>query len=278
MEACGSQLSVTDRVVSTSDAVAAHAERGEHVGALLDRNTRCAAKQERCESCSARRPANRRSNDESKSLMRTSLIALGVSVFAGCVHMVPPPPTPGPIQPPLVDRPIPPGQGRVYIDVVDGPTDVRVGHTETVTETLNGDDFEVEQFETEQACRTPCVFDLPLGHKLIAFPVHYWFEDDIQDVVVSTTPSLYRRALGSHRRGGSGQVLGILGVSFGGTSFATGAALLPVGLVDNKSALTTAGAITLGAGAVLTALGIWAIIKNPSVDQPGVSAQYDMPP
>jgi hypothetical protein len=89
---------------------------------------------------------------------------------------------------------------------------------------------------------------------------------------------VYRRALGARRSGGAGFVLGVLGATFGGISLATGAALFPVGLATDKSGLTTSGAITLGVGAVLTALGIWAIAENPALEQPGAGAHYDLGP
>jgi hypothetical protein len=162
--------------------------------------------------------------------------------------------------------------------VVDGPTNVRLVHEVTVTVGVGADSYEDTRLETDLECRTPCVLDTPLGHKLIAFPMRGWGQDEVDDVWVSPTPSLYRRALGWGRSGGAGLVLGVLGATFGGGSLATGTALLPVGLANDKSGLTTAGAITLGAGAVLTALGIWAIIANPKLEQPGAAAQYDLTP
>lgn len=197
---------------------------------------------------------------------------------AGCVHVFPPPPVPGPVQPPRFDTPIPPGQGRVYIDVVDGPINVRVVNPVSVQVPFgDGTFYEDTVLETEQECRTPCVLDLPLGHRLFAFPMRGSRKEEVDDWV-SPTPSLYRRALGSRRSGGAGFVLGVLGTTFGGISLATGAALFPVGLATNKSGLTTSGAITLGAGAVLTALGIWAIAENPALEQPGAGARYDLGP
>jgi hypothetical protein len=167
----------------------------------------------------------------------------------------------------------------VYVDVVDGPTNVRVVRWITVTFGEHRDDlYEATVLDTLEECRTPCVFDLPPGHQLLAFPMHGWRQVEVDDVWVSPTPSLYRRALGWGRSGGAGFVLGVLGATFGGMSLATGAALLPVGLATDKSGLTTSGAITLGVGAVLTALGIWAIAENPELRRPGAGAQYDLPP
>ena len=210
---------------------------------------------------------------------RRTLLVASLLLSAGCVHEFPPPPVPGPVQPPRFDTPIPPGQGRVYLDVVDGPTQVRVVHP--VSEQVpfgDGTFYEDTVLETEQECRTPCVLDLPLGHRLFAFPMHSSLKEEVDDVWVSPTPSLYRRALGSRRSGGAGFVLGVLGTTFGGTSLVTGAALFPVGLATDKSGLTNSGAITLGIGAVLTALGIWAIAENPALEQPGVGARYDLGP
>jgi hypothetical protein len=207
------------------------------------------------------------------------MLVVALSLLStGCVHLFPPPPIPGPVQPLLVDTPIRPGQGRVYVDVVDGPTHVRVVHPVTVTTTLNNETYQDTELETDQECRTPCVLDVPLGHTLLTFPMRGWGQEEVDDVLVSATPSLYRRALGWGKSGGAGFALGVLGVTFGGCSFATGAALLPVGLATDKSGLTTSGAITVGVGALLTALGIWALDTHPKLEQPGAGAQYDLSP
>jgi hypothetical protein len=174
--------------------------------------------------------------------------------------------------------PVPPGEGRVYIDVVDGPTNVRAVNWVSVQVTRGDEVFDDSVLETYARCRTPCVLDLPLGPQLLAFPMRGSRQVEVDDVSVTPTPSLYRRALGSRRSGGAGSVLGILGISFGGLSLATGASLFPVGLATSTPGLTTAGAITLGVGAVLTALGIWAVEANPEFVQPGAGAQYYLGP
>jgi hypothetical protein len=213
----------------------------------------------------------------SKILRRTLRVAF-LSLSVGCVHRIAPPPVPGPVQSPRFEAPIPPGLGRVYIDVVDGPTNVRSVRWVEVQKTFNGEVFDVDELETLQRCRTPCVLDMPLGQQLLAFPIRASYQVDVDDVSVSTTPSLYRRALGWRRSGGALAALGIVGVTLGGVSLATGAALLPIGLATDTSGMTTSGAITLGVGAVLTALGIWAVTENPSLVQPGAAAQYDLGP
>ncbi|HEY1558517.1 MAG TPA: hypothetical protein VGF94_27025 [Kofleriaceae bacterium] len=206
--------------------------------------------------------------------------ALVVHVFAlaaaGCVHMLPLVQTPGPVDPPPSADPVPSGQGRVYVDVVDGPTQIQVVKSVEGTDQVNDMQFETETLEVQSACTTPCVLDLPLGRHLLAFPERGSGGVDLASVIASPTPTVYRRALGFRQRGGAGFVLGLLGVIFGGSSFATGAALLPVGLADGSHDTRLAGAITLGAGAVLTAAGIWAILHNPATEQAGAGAQYGL--
>jgi hypothetical protein len=168
--------------------------------------------------------------------------------------------------------------------VVDGPTNVREVKRVEVQEYLppsdgfGGQVINGTELETLVRCRTPCVLDMPLGQRLLAFPIRASTQEDVDNVWVATTPSLYRRALGWRRSGGAGSALGIVGITFGGVSLATGATLLPIGLATDKSGLTKSGAITLGVGAVLTALGIWAVVENPTQVQPGASAQYDLGP
>jgi hypothetical protein len=203
---------------------------------------------------------------------------LPLATVAGCIHEVLPPPVPGPVQLSWVGTPAPAEHGRVYVDVVDGPTIVRAVRSVSITATVNDQVFDWDVLETEQQCRTPCYLDMPLGQQALAFPLRGSRQEEVVDVPVSTTPSLYRRALGSRRPGGAGFVLGVLGTTFGGISFTTGAALLPVGLATGTSGLTTSGAITLGVGAALVALGIWAIADHPILEQSGAGARYDLTP
>jgi hypothetical protein len=193
---------------------------------------------------------------------------------AGCIHTLPPRETPGPVVTPPAAYPPAPGFGRLYVDVVDGPAYVRVVKPISVTETLNELEFQTEALEDQASCMSPCVLDLPLGGHLLAFPVRGAGGVDLARVIVSPSPTLYRRALGWRERGGAGFVLGILGASFGGASVVTGAALFPTGLATGNHGLTLAGGITLGAGALLTAAGITTIANHPLVEQAGAGAQY----
>jgi hypothetical protein len=204
------------------------------------------------------------------------VLALTLAV-AGCIHTLPPVATPGPVNPPSETIAVPPGHGLIYVDVVDGSTDVRVVKSVEVSEQLNDQVIETETLEEQSACTSPCVLDLPLGPHLLAFPMRGSGGVEVAQVIASPRPTVYRRALGWRRSGGAGFVLGVLGTIFGGASFTTGAALLPIGLVEDSHGMKLAGEITLGAGALLTAVGIWAIAMHPLFEQSGAGAQYGLP-
>ena len=224
------------------------------------------------------RVAHRRRTADNAIIRSGLLIPTLVLTAAGCIHEFPPPATPGPAAPPLAGGAVPPGYGRVYVDVVDGPTQVQVVKPVTVTEQLNdsGQEMETEELEVLSVCTSPCVLDLKLGRHTLAFPMRGAGGVDLVRVFASPSPTVYRRALGWRQKGGVGFVLGILGASLGGMSFATGAALLPVGLARDRHGVTVAGEITLGVGALLTAAGIWAIVNNPVAEQAGSGAQYGL--
>ena len=207
--------------------------------------------------------------------------AAGAVLVAGCVREIPPPVTPDQVVPELGELPaVAEGSGRVVLDVADGRSEVRRATTETITVQLGQDRaFVASARVTERLCDTPCVVDLPPGRHRLAFPTRGGSSRlELVDVEVLSVPTVYRRALGSYEPGGAGLVLGILGVVFGGASFATGATLLPVGLASDEAGLTTAGAITLGVGAALTALGIVGIAASPTTVQQGSTLQFLLPP
>jgi hypothetical protein len=206
------------------------------------------------------------------------VILHGLALIAGgCIHALPPRSIPGPVIPPPETTPLAPGLGRVYVDVVDGPTEVRVVKPITVSEKVGDDEIETDELEDQAVCTSPCVLDLPLGRHLFAFPVRGAGGVDLASVFASPSPTVYRRALGWRQSGGAGFILGVLAATFGGASFVTGGALLPTGLAKDNHGLTLAGEITLGVGAVLTATGIWAMFKNPLMVQAGAGAQYGLP-
>ena len=87
--------------------------------------------------------------------------------------------------PPPATFPLAPGLGRIYVDVVDGPTHVRVVKPITVTETVNDEQFETEELEDQTTCTSPCVLDLAVGEHLLAFPVRGAGGVDVARVIAS---------------------------------------------------------------------------------------------
>lgn len=208
----------------------------------------------------------------------TSLVVLTLSLASGCVEHLPPANTPDRVVPPgATATAVPQGQGRLVVDVVDGPTRIQRVTMEPHP-VNNGAALQTWWFGESYTplCETsPCVVDLAPGNVLLAFPVvgdSNAFEVDL--VHISEEPTVYRRALSYSEGGGGAFVLGIVGVSFGGMSAVTGAALLPIGLAKDKDGMTIAGGITLGVGTVLVGLSTLAILADPPRHRAGASAHY----
>jgi hypothetical protein len=183
---------------------------------------------------------------------------------------------------PRIDAAAPSGDGaRLVVDVVEGSAPVHRVHMKP-EQTDNGQGGVSFRFveAPELLCATPCVADLPRGNLLLGFPV---LGDpsalEVELVHVGPEPSVYRRSLSIYDgRSGAGRVLGIIGTALGGTAVMTGAALLPIGLAKDLDGLTLAGGISLGAGAALLALGIWAIRHNAATYRPGSSNHFPLTP
>lgn len=197
-----------------------------------------------------------------------------LALFAtGCMTTLPQAETPAHIAPSLEGTPAPrPGEGRLIVDVVEGSTTV---HQVTLDPSEVQDDLGRARYQFyDQASvlcdETPCVIDAPVGNLLLGFPIDGQRRGLEVDLVhIGDDPSVYRRSL-TVRGGSSGAyVLGIVGATFGGMSFVTGATFLPIGLAKDRDGLTMAGTITLGAGVVLTALSIWAMIADAPTYRPG---------
>lgn len=206
------------------------------------------------------------------------LLVLTLSLTSGCVEHLPPANTPDRVIPASATATaVPQGQGRLVVDVVDGPTQVQRVTMEPHP-VDNGSAIQTWWFSESYTplCETsPCVVDLAPGNVLLGFPVigsRNEFEVDL--VHISEEPTVYRRALSHAGGGGGGFVLGIVGVTFGGMSAVTGMALLPIGLAKDKDGMTLAGGITLGVGAVLVGLSTLAMIVDRPQYQAGASAHY----
>jgi len=124
---------------------------------------------------------------------------------------------------------------------------------------------------------TPCVHDLPVGNVLLGFPVIGSDALEVELVHIGPDPSVYRRALSVYEDHSGGlRVFGITITSIGAASAITGTALLPIGLSKDNAGLTTAGGVTLGGGALLIALGIWAIRTDSPTFRPGSSSHFPL--
>jgi hypothetical protein len=124
--------------------------------------------------------------------------------------------------------------------------------------------------------KSPCLADLPPGNVVLGFPVigdPQAYEYEL--VHVGPETHVYRRSLSVYDGDtGALRTLGIIGTSVGGAALVTGVVLLPIGLSDDSDGLTTAGGITLGVGAAVMALGIWAIRRDAPTFRPGSSNHF----
>lgn len=174
----------------------------------------------------------------------------------------------------------PEGHGRLVIDVVEGPTSVEQVHMEP--EPIEGDDgrvsYEVRETYEDLCDTTPCVLDLRPGNIILGFPV---IGDEkavkIDLVHVGQDTSVYRRSLAVYdpRKGGAYK-FGIFSASLGASAIIAGLPMVPVGFSDRRYGLGTAGAVTLGVGAALVALGIHLIKVHSPTFRPGNWTHYPL--
>ncbi len=213
------------------------------------------------------------------------LVALSVALSgAACVRRLPPAPTPAARVPAVDTRaPLAAGHGRLVIDVVDGPAlidRVRMIATQVTPSTEQARGSVVFGEAAEPLCQSPCVTDVPLGNLLLSFPVvGNPGAREIELIHVGPEATVYRRSLSEYRvkKKGARRVLGIIATALGGAAVTTGVVLLPIGLDRDSDGLTTAGAISLGAGAVALAWGIWAIRRDATTYRPGSALHFSLP-
>jgi hypothetical protein len=203
-------------------------------------------------------------------------------VLVACVKQLPPAPTPAPIAPAIpVTAPAAPGTGRLVVDVADGPAPVQriVMDAQPVKDARGLTRYRLNEAPALLCNPSPCLTDLPIGTNVVlGFPVRGSTDTEVELVNIGPDPSVYRRALSEyHGDTGATRVMGIIATSLGAASAITGAALLPIGLSKDNSAMTTAGGITLGGGALAIVLGILAIRADSPTYRPGSSNHYPIP-
>jgi hypothetical protein len=213
---------------------------------------------------------------------RVSLVAGSLASICACVRHLPPAPQPAPVLPPVAAPATPPPEGhsRLIVDVVDGPAPVMRSFLETSPVDAGGGRTKFN-FTTrlETACpAAPCVIDLPRGNVVLGFPYlndPTTFETHL--LHIGSEPAAFRKALSFAAPASTGaKVFGILFTTFGGISAVTGATLLPIGLAKDSDGMVTAGTITLGAGAIMLALGIVTLRRNPSVYRDGAATHFQL--
>jgi hypothetical protein len=181
-----------------------------------------------------------------------------------------------------VAGPAAPGNGRLIVDVPEGPVPVYRARIEARKQD-NGTrrpTFRFFDLPPELVCKaTPCVIDEPPGNILIGFPVLGCGPAIDYDLVhVGLDPSVYRRSLGLfENETGAERTVGIVMTSLGAASSITGVALLPTGASKDNDRLTAAGGITLGAGALLMAVGILMIRHDSATYRPGSAHHFEGP-
>ncbi|MBW2463893.1 MAG: hypothetical protein JRH11_19750 [Deltaproteobacteria bacterium] len=211
-------------------------------------------------------------------LITKAALTLALLLTSGCVKILPQAATPEPIAPAVAGSP-PQGQGRLVVDVVDGPTEVQ--HVTLRATPRDHDDGRqtyslTESFEA--LCpASPCVLDAAPGNVAIGFPTLGSNKVEVEIVHVSVGTSVYRRSLSEyHDDTGAVRVLGIIGTSVGVVAAITGGSILSAGLSDGNDDIAIAGGIILGSGAVLMILGILGLNLDAPTLRPGSAIHFPL--
>jgi hypothetical protein len=177
--------------------------------------------------------------------------------------------------------PTPPDQGRVVLDVVDGPSTV----SEVLTHSsASGSSVAVSsrgtlvvgsssaQGETSRTvCTTPCAVDLPYGTHELRFVLDADpRRAEVANVMVGTRPRAFRRQLHYDSGPPPGSIAGMLltGIGFGCAAvFLAGAVYEPF----RDGFLATAGALT-----VLGVIGSVLLAVFPRELRPGVVSEWEL--
>lgn len=212
-------------------------------------------------------------------MQRLCVALLAACSTVACVRQLPSAPTPPAVAPPIqAVAPPPSGQGRLVVDVVDGPTPVQRIDMESKQVANGHGGVSYRFFESPKilCAASPCVLDVLVGNVLLGFPVRGDRDaTEVELVNVGPETSVYRRSLSFYEdRTGAVRVLGIVLTAVGASATVTGTVLLPIGLSDDNRALATTGGSTLGAGVAVLALGILAIRHDSPTYRPGSSNHF----
>jgi hypothetical protein len=193
---------------------------------------------------------------------------------------LPPAPIPEPVAPPGIQAgALQPGQGRLVVDVTDGPAPVQ--RIRMIAKPFE-DAYAMTHYTLEEGsevlcAQTPCVTDLPVGNIILGFPVIGRDQTEVELVHVGPDTSVYRRTLSIYAdKPGGRRVSGVLYTVFGGTALVTGTVLLPIGLAEGINPMTWAGGISLGVGAAVMTLGIIMLRHDATTYRPGASNHFPL--
>ena len=219
-----------------------------------------------------------------------SVVLLAFTSAACGVENLEPPATPAKVIPRIPVEPGPPeqGEGRVLIDAASGPAQVRVVLNRAVAVAQMGNYVgTMGTLTTASLCAsTPCAVNLPYGQYELMFQSRTDEERQSSDMVtVGQQASVFRHELGRQEDPRAARAWGGTAMTFGVLGLATGASfLLTSALVNSNdsngasssssSTFSTIGVVTIGVGAVLTALGIGLLVAGRPKVQPGSSVQF----
>jgi hypothetical protein len=193
---------------------------------------------------------------------------------------LPPAPIPEPVAPPGIQYSAPqPGQGRLIVDVTDGPAPVeRIRMiAKPITSPFTMTHYNLEEGSEVLCAHSPCVTDLPSGNIILSFPLIGRDESEVELVHVGPDASVYRRTLSVYTDNtGSERTLGIIGTAVGGTALMTGAVLLPIGIAEGMNTMTWAGGISLGVGTAVMTIGILMMRHDAPTYRPGSSNHFPL--
>jgi hypothetical protein len=215
------------------------------------------------------------------SLFTRVLYVASLVASSACTRQLAPAPIPVAITPAVHVAGAPaPGNGRLIVDVPEGPVPVYRARMEARKQD-NGTrhpTFLFFDLPPELVCKeTPCVIEEPPGNILIGFPVLGCSPAIDYDLVhVGLDLSVYRRSLAIfENETGAEQIVGIVATSLGAAASITGLVLLPSGASNHNDRLTAAGGITLGAGALALTVGILMIRHDSATYRPGSANHFE---
>lgn len=223
-------------------------------------------------------PSLPRPGSPAHRLAAASALVGVAATAAGCVRQLPAAPAPLAVAPPVALPALADGQSALVVDVTDGPAPVQrveVG-AQPLPDAQGRVTYRLSEQPRELCPAAPCVVLTPPGNVLLGFPVLGDPEAlEVELVHVDARPTVYRRTLSAYNgRTGALRTLGIVGASVGGAAIGTGVVLLPIGLARDVDGLTVAGGVSLGVGAALVSLGVWAILRDARWYRPGASIHF----